>query len=313
MGAVMSSCRICGNYLPGEIKDVNYPGASSLAEGPKNILLCPNCGSGVADPMLSQSELDALYQGSSYWNESDELVINQQHFPVPFALAKARWNTVGPYLKKARPSGDISILDIGAGHGVFGLRAANKLGRRLVNYTAVEPDPVMRQAMQKAWDVRHGGEISAISDLADVSGSYDLVVLSHVLEHVSEPKEFMEMVLQKVKAGGVIFVEIPNQDYLFKKNVFPHLLFFTEKGLVKLLGRCGLGACETGIWGRDMAASPLGNKNSGPPSLFSRVVERLMRLLPGFIAVKFYDLRFGMNISHPQGTWIRALATKEKT
>lgn len=313
MGAVMPSCRICGNDLPSQTKDVNYPGASSSDEGPKTILLCPNCGSGVADPMLSQGELDSLYQGSSYWNESDELVINQQHFPIPFALAEARWNTVSDYLHKMRPSGDISILDIGAGHGVFGLIGARKLGGRLVKYTAVEPDPVMRKAMQKTWDVQHGGEISAISNLADVSGSFDLVVMSHVLEHVSEPKEFMEMVLQKVKPGGVVFVEIPNQDYLFKKNVFPHLLFFTEKGLVKLLSRCGLGACETGIWGRDMAVSPLGNINSGPPSMFSRVVDRLLRMLPGFIAVKFYDWRFGMNIMHPQGTWIRALATKEKT
>jgi len=41
---------------------------------------------------------------------------------------------------------------------------------------------------------------------------FDIVTCIHVIEHVSNPKEFISLLLQLVKPGGILYIETPNSD-----------------------------------------------------------------------------------------------------
>lgn len=80
------------------------------------------------------------------------------------------------------------------------------------------------------------------NDLNEVQEEYyDVLIMTHVIEHISDPGEFMELVLRKVKVGGIVVVSTPNFNSLYKKLfgckwwpylIDDHVSFFS----LKLLG-----------------------------------------------------------------------------
>jgi SAM-dependent methyltransferase len=72
---------------------------------------------------------------------------------------------------------------------------------------------------------------------------YDLLILSHVLEHIYDLNNFIKNVSQNINDGGFIYIEIPNADFYEEFiNICPlqeinieHINFFSKYSLNKLL------------------------------------------------------------------------------
>jgi len=80
------------------------------------------------------------------------------------------------------------------------------------------------------------------------SNFFDLVVLDNLIEHVPDPKFFLEKTYQILKPGGWVVGTTPNihsvDALLFGKywggyHLPRHLYFFTRKTLARLLKQCG--------------------------------------------------------------------------
>lgn len=76
------------------------------------------------------------------------------------------------------------------------------------------------------------------ANLAD--GPWDMVILSHVLEHFSDPVGLLQSAVDQLVAGGLLVIEVPND----RAGIIPingpdepHLTFFTESTLRQLLER----------------------------------------------------------------------------
>ena len=83
--------------------------------------------------------------------------------------------------------------------------------------------------------LKNGGKI--IDEKKEkIEDEYDFVILSHVLEHVTEPL-FLKTFVDKLKKGGHLFIEVPCMDWKHKILDEPHLLFLTKNygGIVKQL------------------------------------------------------------------------------
>ena len=70
-----------------------------------------------------------------------------------------------------------------------------------------------------------------LKDFNNYEGKMDVIIISHVLEHVSDPKGFLSFANSFLKKGGALFVEIPCNDFQHKTIMEPHLLFFDKKPL----------------------------------------------------------------------------------
>ena len=49
-----------------------------------------------------------------------------------------------------------------------------------------------------------------------IEDEYDFVIISHVLEHVTEPISFLKSFVDKMKNGGHLFIEVPCMDWKIK-------------------------------------------------------------------------------------------------
>jgi len=86
----------------------------------------------------------------------------------------------------------------------------------------------------------------------DLEGArYDLVVLSHVLEHLPDPETVVRPAAATLDAGGVLYVEVPYEALIAsaprardlaprKRYWHEHVNFYTEDAMRALLERCGL-------------------------------------------------------------------------
>ena len=96
------------------------------------------------------------------------------------------------------------LLDFGCGNGAFLKLARDEIGW---DVAGVDFDPnAVRAASLDGLDVRQGGPEA----LADWTSHFDVITLSHVLEHVHHPRALMEGVFAALKPGGMVFAETPN-------------------------------------------------------------------------------------------------------
>jgi len=133
-----------------------------------------------------------------------------------------------------------SVLDFGSGNGGY-LNYASSVAKSI---SALELETAI-QAQYEEYGIRLHRDINKLD------AEYDVISMFHVLEHLSEPKEMLMQLANKLKEGGKIIVEVPNSEdallTLYKSESFSkftywscHLFLFNEKTLQDLVHQCGL-------------------------------------------------------------------------
>ncbi len=95
------------------------------------------------------------------------------------------------------------LLDFGCGDGKF-LRVARALGLEAVGIDI---------SASRTADIRAEGlEILPDLDALDAAGhgAFDAIVLSQVLEHVTDPRGLLQALVARLGCGGVLFVAVPD-------------------------------------------------------------------------------------------------------
>jgi len=188
-----SSCRICARGLTRfEFDWLGFAWHS-----------CPQCG--ALQKALSPEAYQALqpsYDPGSYadWIENEAMLREVLDVDEKVALLE---RTVGAGTGQA-------FLEVGCGMGGY-LLAARDLGYRTFG---VEPS------------TQHSAAARRVTDLHIIDGYYqpgvlgvmfDVVLLSHVLEHIYEPRLFLESLAQDLAPGGRLVVITPNVGSLAAK------------------------------------------------------------------------------------------------
>jgi hypothetical protein len=108
-----------------------------------------------------------------------------------------------------------------------------------------------------------------------------------------------------------VFVDAPNQDHLFKKDVFPHVLFFDLDCLKTLIEEFGLNIEAISGYGREMSRSPINDETANKIiKKMAGAIYRARFVLPSRFTSAFFSWYFGSNRENAQGTWLRAVARK---
>jgi hypothetical protein len=218
------TCLICGSSKSTLIR--KYSNISQIFKGLK-LFACENCSLVYASPMPDDKtlfEYNASYFDSAHGGQPD----NPTTIAFFKAIAKIKANYVNKYIAEQQIKIN-TIMEIGPGPGYF---AENWIANNpSINYIAFESDTTCYNSL-KSYGVKLFHELAADEQ---ASLSVDLVVISHVLEHVSDPKGFLRFATSHLRKGGLLFIEVPCTDYLHKKMDEPHLLFFDKKPMQILL------------------------------------------------------------------------------
>lgn len=218
------SCPLCGNHDHRPFR--------------KGLLKCIACG-GVFNPQVWDEGANKAHEEE--WFENNPI---QETF---WDRLFQSWNNRRTWqLLKEHMLGRLKVLEVGVGSGAL-LRFL-----RLKDFE-VEGCDLSRTICELIRNsdgiLMHNCPIDKIPD----STSYDAVVMSHVLEHVNDPVQFLKDVQKRLKVGAPAYISVPNikcwEAILPGWNSYEpyHLVYFSPKTLrrtVELAGFQVLGICS---------------------------------------------------------------------
>ncbi len=257
-----NDCFVCG-----QVGETLYERISDLlfnAPGTWRLVHCPKCGLAWVNMRPMVNEIEKLYNryytheidphpsvSSPLWKKIKlTLLSNSFGYNNIVDGVSLRWlgrvlifvpllnNIVGTEImfldgrKKGR------LLDVGCGNGKF-LRLMKDLGW---DVTGIEPD-------SKAADIAReqvGGNVivSTLEKAYFPDQSFDAITMSHVIEHVHNPRSLIKECYRILKSNGKIVIITPNveslghrifKDYWVSLEPPRHLQLFSLKSLEKLL------------------------------------------------------------------------------
>jgi SAM-dependent methyltransferase len=198
------------------------------------------------------------------------------------------------------------LLDVGSGPGHL-LEAARRRGWDVVG---LEPDPSSAESSRALFGIDPAAREWRAGAVED--GSFDAVVLHHVLEHLPDPPAALEAARRALRPGGVLHVAVPNArtvDRLLDRGsteeIFDpprHLWVFSDRTLPPLVRRAGLDVVRSrpqvsNALGRfvssDGASGPAGGGRGGQ-SLRARALRAaagVARTVAPGSAVRLFALR----------------------
>ena len=285
---------------------------------------CERCSLIQALPRPASSVLDAYYVSDyrrAAFTGSD--VANLADFPKDNLFYYNRGQSVSELIAQHSRIERPRILDIGAGWG----HVLHALGERFPDSTrlAIEYSDVCVEHLR-------GLGIEVITQpveevLPHLDRQFDLIVLSHVLEHLLDPRTILRLIHDVLAPGGILYVEVPNVPVEFLRRYpdhmwagrfdEPHITFFTADTLRDLLGATGfnLAFCDS----------------AGPTyALISRLRFQLppvrsfvQSLLPARLFFAIRRLRFtqALKVQERESSfyayggarlWVRAVATRSE-
>jgi 2-polyprenyl-3-methyl-5-hydroxy-6-metoxy-1,4-benzoquinol methylase len=128
-----------------------------------------------------------------------------------------------------------SLLEIGCGNG--GFLASFSSYRPQWTLTGLDVTENGKKLIEK---IPNAFYVKGSLESLDSTSKYNLVVLSHTLEHIPNPLSFLKEVLEKLSDNGVIFVQGPDLNSApFDILVADHCSFFTSQTLTYLLQESG--------------------------------------------------------------------------
>jgi len=122
------------------------------------------------------------------------------------------------------------LLEIGVGSGSF---LAYAQARGFVPLGCDLSAAICRKVERNTGIRMHCGPLDSLPD----QQRFDVVVMNHVLEHVSDPQALLKAALARLKSGGVLHLAVPNvaawETQLSGWNSYEpyHLLYFTPRTL----------------------------------------------------------------------------------
>jgi SAM-dependent methyltransferase len=235
------TCPVCSSSIrPWRTKATNY--------GDFKIDVCSACGFAFVNPRPTLDFLMNFYSSLGFGGgdvaeapTKESVLAQEQEDPNSILDAKRLAATMAGLLKhKAGKPG--RFLDIGCGYGFFAVEAQNQG----FEVTALDLATNKRKVMKEITGLEPVA--SSFEDFQCPPGSFSAVLMSQILEHVSDINQWLVKANTILEDGGVLAIALPNFDNAFRyflrergPYIIPpeHLNFFNASSLTKLLEKHG--------------------------------------------------------------------------
>ena len=239
----------------------------------RSIYECPHTGLLFTHPALSAGDLASIYS-------SNAALRTERGGTGAISRSKQQLEFLMHHVQHLLAT-NITVVDVGCGddytlrnlHGHRGNATGGESRRRLMCY---QPSATGGGHSQQGVTRYHtrvnaahvGVTIETVHALFDPPvhrasfGSIDLLLMSHVLEHIADVCSFLTTLHRSMAAGGIVFVEVPLQQAAFLRKKargwrggFAHVTFPSERALLLLFEATGF---QLGVMQRMPAHVPRG-------------------------------------------------------
>ncbi|MEI7423466.1 MAG: class I SAM-dependent methyltransferase [Prolixibacteraceae bacterium] len=244
-GEQITACSICGGQ-PG-LKHGFCPGYQQ--PDTYQIYHCSHCNTAFA---LPRHATDALYE--TIYKLSDKIPgyeryhrytreIKDHNNPLEY-LAQAEeayWGVKVALQQLVKDKSSTTILEIGSGLGYL-TYALNQ-----AKYNVLGLD-ISQTAVERA--INNFGAHYLFTDLFEYAtthpATFDVVILTEVMEHVENPLAFITALNKLLKPGGHAIITTPNKSFYFKDILWStelppvHFWWFSETSITRLANHAGM-------------------------------------------------------------------------
>ena len=231
-------CSICGTAALEEV--VEYRGlrrvTSDCRPWPQGgrIGVCHACGA-VQKPADDAflAEIDEIYRSYTIYHQAAgaEQAVFEQSSGLPASRSVKLLDT---FRKHANLKSTGRMLDVGCGNGAT-IRA---FGQVAPGWTKAGTE----------FDDKYRGDVESIphteplhvGPIEDVPGSFDVITMVHVLEHIVDPVAVLETLRGKIAPGGLLLIEVPHHPANpFELLIADHRTHFTADSMTRALAAAG--------------------------------------------------------------------------
>ncbi|MBJ2126431.1 bifunctional 2-polyprenyl-6-hydroxyphenol methylase/3-demethylubiquinol 3-O-methyltransferase UbiG [Flavobacterium sp. IB48] len=201
----MKNCILCESKKISIYQNVNFKLLKKIYENSLNIDIskglesdadikfyhCENCSLDFFEPKFA---------GNAFFYE--ELQLKRK---VYYSPDRKEFESASEFIKENE-----SVLEIGSGSGFFAQKIKNN------NYVGLEfNDEAIKKAREKGIELIKQN----IEDYAkSTTKKFDVVCSFHVLEHVKNPREFLEACMSKLNSKGKLIIAVPCNDSALTSN-----------------------------------------------------------------------------------------------
>lgn len=236
----IASCQICnGQQFTPVFTCKDY----TVSQEEFNIVSCNACGFKFTNPIPDIDKLGDYYKSNEYIshsNTSKGFINSVYQFVRKFTLVKKL--QLIEKINKQSNSQSKYLLDVGCGTGEF-LNTCKNAGWQV---QGIEPDVDARKAAQNNYHLSINDENYLNSAFEQ---SFDCITMWHVLEHVPNLNERIQVLSKLLKANGRLIVAVPNCSsndaqyygkYWGAYDVPRHLHHFIPKDIESLASNNGM-------------------------------------------------------------------------
>jgi len=251
---VHRACPVCDADAPQPLHQRGFAALPGLPElrghgFTQRLVACGRCGAQYVQAHLSDDDLARYYASMS----SYEYLESAADFPAEERLRTERQLAfLAPYL--GRHAAPPQVLDVGCSIGY----TLHRLAAQGCAVRGVEPSATLAAIARQRYGLAvDTGFVGAGSTLP---AGQQLVLLSHVLEHLRHPAQMLAAIRHCLADDGLLFIEVPAIELFDERDLFQlsfeHLNYFSHGSLSNLLHACGFAAVDHVVFENDDGSSP---------------------------------------------------------
>ena len=240
-----SVCLLCGNLA--HLKHDSYPGYQDPLIF--KIYHCPTCHTAYSLPRVNTQKLyESIYKNGNcvpgyerYWKYYEK--VKSLSNPLNYiSNAESAYFAVKEILsEKIINKADFKILEIGSGMGYL----TYSLKKDKYNIIGLDISKTAVEQAKKTF-----GDYYVCENLYEYSEkfieSYDIVILTEVIEHIEQPIDFINAITKLLKPQGLTIITTPNrsiypEDVVWASDSPPvHLWWFSEESMIYIAKKLDL-------------------------------------------------------------------------
>jgi 2-polyprenyl-3-methyl-5-hydroxy-6-metoxy-1,4-benzoquinol methylase len=245
--------------------------------------------------LVFQSELPTVDEMEAYVQEQYQEGVYHEYSSardLKYETGRRRLNAITTYGVNGT-----RYLDVGCATGVF-MEAAQDTG---FDVTGIE---ISEEASKMASDAVSDKIILAdVNELvSETAARYDLITAYDILEHVQDPRAFLEDLSSALAPGGVLAIATPATDHFLRilmgsswpmLQPMQHTFLFSKSGLRELLADIGFEEINVGPAEKVLTLEYLFEQVAEPSPTLGKFLIQLGKITPKFLRQK----PIGLNIS----------------